>query len=51
MTIVMNKLSHDVTLEFTVKLSKEFRIRYWMAVNLIKLATIILGCGLEINHE
>ena len=44
----MRKLTHDVKMTITYKLSKEFKIRRWIAVNLIRLATLVLGCGLEV---
>ena len=44
----LNKLTHDVKMTITFKLSKEFKIRRWIAVNLIRLATLVLGCGLEV---
>jgi len=42
----IKKLTREVTI--TVRVSSEFRIRKFIALKLIKLAVIILGCRLEV---
>jgi hypothetical protein len=45
--VELRKLPSDMSLLIELHLTREFRIRKWIAVNLIKLAAIILGCGIE----
>lgn len=47
MNFRIDKFSPSVTLR--VKISSEFMVRKWIALNLIKLAVIVLGCGLEVD--
>ena len=51
MNYSINKLTHEATLKVTLHLTREFYIRKWIAIKLIKLATLILGCGIQINDE
>lgn len=43
---VIHRLTHDVVM--TVRLSRQFHIRAWIATFLIWLAAWILGCRVEI---
>jgi len=53
MKVRMNirKLDLSEVLTFTVKISRELKIRMKVAVLLIKLAALILGCGVEIKNK
>jgi len=46
----VNELTKDVTMTVTVKTSKQFRIRLSIALFLIRLATKVLGCRLEVEE-
>jgi len=35
----------------TLTITKEFKIRMFVAIQLIKLAALILNCGIEINDK
>ena len=35
----------------TLTITKEFKIRMFIAIQLIKLAALILNCGIEINDK
>lgn len=48
-TIGINRLSHDVVMSVTVAMTRQFRLRVWLALKLIRLATWILGCGLKVE--
>ena len=44
----MKKLSKDVTLTVAIHETYQWRIRRFVGLNLIKLATLIMGCGLNV---
>lgn len=55
----MPKLSHDIpvrkldktcVMEIHVKLTKEFKVRMFMAVRLFKLAAWVIGCGVRFKE-
>lgn len=50
-TIDESGLWKHITLEVTVKRSKEYRFRKWVALNLINLAGWILDFNIEVNAE
>ena len=45
------KLPNEVTLNFTVKITREFKLRCFMARQLIKAAARVLGCAVKIDFE
>jgi len=48
----LNKFDKKTSaLVINVKLSKQFRVRIWIALKLIYLASLILGCAIEVNEE
>jgi len=47
-TATVNRLTKDVTMTVTVKISRQFRFRLAIALFLIRLAAKILGCKLEV---
>ena len=47
-TYNMKRLSKDVTLTVEIHESYQWRIRRFVGLNLIKLATLIMGCGLNV---
>jgi hypothetical protein len=49
--IRINHFNKDVTMTVTFQLTREFYIRKWVATMLIKLATMILGCGIRIKNS
>ena len=44
-------MPHDVTMIVNLHLTREFRFRKWIAVHLIELAILILGCGIEVKDD
>jgi hypothetical protein len=44
------KFDHSVTMTVRMKIAKEFYIRKWIALRLIRLAVIVLGCALEVDE-
>jgi len=49
--VIIRKLSKKHTVNVSVKLAKEFKIRIWVFLQLIKLSAFILGCGINIKKE
>jgi hypothetical protein len=47
----LNKLTKNFILNITFHISKEFKVRLWIATKLIQLASKILGCTFSINRE
>lgn len=47
----IDKLSRNVTIIVTFKLTKRFRFRKWIATQLIILAAKVLGCGIEFIND
>ncbi len=45
----VNKFDKSVTMTINVKVSKQFIVRKWIALSLIKLAATILGCGIKVE--
>lgn len=45
----VRKFSENMTL--VVKISREFKIRTWIALRLVWLAAKVLGCGFETTGE
>lgn len=46
----LRKLPPQVTLTVRIVEMKEYMIRKWIAVRLIKLAALILGCGIVVEE-
>ena len=40
-----------LTLDVTINITNEFKIRRWLAVQLLKLSAMILGCAIEVKHK
>ena len=51
MTVRVRKCTQYMVMNVTIVDTKEFKIRKAIAVWLIKLATLVLGCGLEVKEE
>ena len=49
--ILMRKLSKQVTMTVTVRLAPEFKVRYLLFRLLIRLATWIMGMGVEFKTD
>ena len=49
----VDSLNKDFTLEVTVRITRQMRLRMWTAVRLISLAAWVLGCDIdvEVNDE
>ena len=47
----VDSLNKDFTLEVTVRITRQMRLRMWVAVRLISLAAWVLGCDIEIECE
>lgn len=49
----VNKVMKDVVLNVKVKVTgkKIFKIKLFFAIQLIKLAALFIGCGIEINTD
>ncbi len=43
----LNKLPPTMVMHVIVQKTRQFRLRRWLALNLIHLATLILGCSYE----
>jgi hypothetical protein len=50
-TINEHELWQGVTLQVTFVEIPSFRVRKWIATKLIRLAAIILGCGIEVIND
>jgi hypothetical protein len=46
----LRKLSKHVTLNVTMHLTREYKLRRWIATKLILLACLVLGCGIKIDE-
>lgn len=49
--VKMRKLNHSVTMNVHVIVTREYKIRRWIALNLIAAACLILGCGIKIEDQ
>lgn len=47
-TMAMRKFDAD-TLTIEVTVTREFKLRIWLAVHLIRLACAIAGCGIAVT--
>lgn len=47
--LALRKLSNRHTLHIKIKVTKEFKIRTWVATQLLTLTALILGCGIDIE--
>jgi hypothetical protein len=49
-TYRMRKFDQTTTLVVTVRLTREFRLRMWIALQLFKLASRVLNCGFRLEE-
>ncbi len=49
--IEMNSLIKDVTLVVSIKQTRQFRIRIWLAMRLWVLGAKIAGCGFRVDES
>jgi hypothetical protein len=47
----INAFTKDVTLNVNIHIAKQFLFRIWVAKALIKLAAIVLGCGIKFEDN
>ncbi len=47
----MRDTMQRITLKVTIKHEKETRFRLWLATKFIKLAALIMGCGIEFSSS
>ena len=47
----LRKLNKDVTLVVSIKLTRELKIRLWLAKRLWALGVRIAGCGIRFDEE
>jgi len=45
----VRKLSKDTTLTVMVKVTKEFRLRMWIGLKLMALASWVIGCNFKVD--
>lgn len=45
----VKKLDKNHTITVTAKITKEFKLRLWLALTLMNMAASILGCGFKIE--
>ena len=50
-SFTMERLPQDIVIEVEFHLAREFKVRRWIATQLIKLAALVLGCGIEIGGD
>lgn len=48
--VVLKKLDNRTTLHVKVVVSKEFRLRMWCGVQLIRLASYVMGVGVDFQQ-
>lgn len=46
-TIVIKKMTKDFALDVDVQISKQLYIRIWIGKQLIRLASRVMGCGIN----
>ncbi len=49
--VTINKMEKVGKLTVHIKYSKQFRVRIWLASQLIKVVGFVLGCGAEVNID
>lgn len=49
--LAIKKLDQQTVLHVKIKIAKELKVRLWIARNLIWLAAIIMGCGVNVETE
>jgi len=51
--IKLNKFSKDYVLEVDIKITKQFKVRMFLAIQLIRLAAFFMGTGVkyDINKD
>jgi len=47
----MRKFPQDVVMVVEFHLTREFMVRKWVAVQLLRLAAWVLGCGIEVGGD
>jgi hypothetical protein len=45
----MSELAKELTLEVTITGGRVFGFRIWLGSKIIKLAALVMGCGIEIT--
>ena len=45
--INLRKLNNSIKIEVSLHLTKEFKFRLWVAVKFMRLAALVLGCGIK----
>ncbi len=48
-SVNIRKLSNRSVITVTLNITREFRIRIFIAKVLLKVACVVLGCGIKIN--
>lgn len=47
----INRLTKESTLNITICITRQFRIRLFIATTLMRAAAMVLGCGADIKTE
>ena len=47
----MKKLTKEITLVVSIKQTREFKVRMWLAKRLWILGTKVAGCGIRFDEE
>jgi len=47
----MRKLNENLTLDVQIRLTREFKMRMWLARMLLNMARKVLGCGLKTDIQ
>jgi hypothetical protein len=50
-TVSISKFNKNVTLNVTVRTTKQFRLRVWLGTRLIMLAGWIMGCNIFVEQS
>ena len=49
-TFKFRKFDKRATMTFRLVETREFKVRKWLALSLVKLACMILGCGSNVDN-
>jgi hypothetical protein len=47
--VTSHEIMQNLTLEVRFSGVKAFKVRTWIAVRLVKLAAVIIGCGVKVD--
>lgn len=50
-TISMRRVWRDVTMTVRLTGTRQFAVRQWMAVRLMALSALVLGCHIQVEFE